>query len=198
MSRAGKEIKSMATETIEPVSRPSAYTTMILEVLGEDDPAEVQARTPAAVRQLLVDAGPLLRQRPDPGEWSVLELIGHIFDAELVVGARYRWILAENQPDIVPYDQDLWVARLDHNDAEPEELIAPFEALRAANLRLWQRIPVEDRARFGIHRERGPESYELTFRLLAGHDRFHLEQARATLGAVRAASGRLEATTEVR
>jgi hypothetical protein len=36
----------------------------------------------------------------------------------------------------------------------------------------------------GLHAERGPESYELTFRLLAGHDRFHLGQARRALDAL--------------
>ena len=62
-----------------------------------------------------------------------------------------------------------------------------FDALRRANLELWRRTPVEDRARFGVHDERGPESYELTFRLAAGHDRFHLAQARRTLAEVKAA-----------
>ena len=61
-------------------------------------------------------------------------------------------------------------------------MLAAFEALRAANLDLWRRTPVEQRSRFGLHRERGPESYELTFKLLAGHDRFHLDQARARTG----------------
>jgi len=37
-----------------------------------------------------------------------------------------------------------------------------------------------------MHRERGPESYDLTFRLAAGHDRVHLAQARRALTAVRA------------
>ena len=54
------------------------------------------------------------------------------------------------------------------------------------NLDLWARLPTEDRARIGLHRERGPESYELTFQLLAGHDRFHLAQAERALAEVRA------------
>jgi hypothetical protein len=39
-----------------------------------------------------------------------------------------------------------------------------------------------------MHAERGPESVDLTFRLMAGHDRFHLAQARRALDAVRASS----------
>jgi len=38
-----------------------------------------------------------------------------------------------------------------------------------------------ERARYGLHRERGPESYEMTFRLIAGHDWFHIDQAQAAL-----------------
>jgi hypothetical protein len=60
-----------------------------------------------------------------------------------------------------------------------------FEPLRAANLALWDRTPEEQRDRIGMHAERGPESYELTFRLIAGHDRFHLAQAERALDAVR-------------
>jgi hypothetical protein len=35
-----------------------------------------------------------------------------------------------------------------------------------------------------MHAERGPESFELLFRMLAGHDRFHMAQARRALDAV--------------
>lgn len=178
----------MADITIDPVASPSAYQTSLLALVGERDPAEIQAATPALVRALIADAGPHLRERPEANEWSVLELVGHIVDAELVVGGRYRWILSHDRPDILPYDQDLWATHLGHNEADPEELIAPFEALRIANLALWRRIPVEERARYGVHQERGPESYDMTFRLLAGHDLFHLDQARQTLATVRAAA----------
>jgi hypothetical protein len=35
-----------------------------------------------------------------------------------------------------------------------------------------------------MHSERGPESFDLTFNLAAGHDRFHLDQARRALAAL--------------
>src|SRR5713226_6965953 len=66
----------------------------------------------------------------------------------------------------------------------PGEL-SVFSALRAANLRLWRRSTAEDRERVAIHSERGPESYGLMFRMLAGHDRFHLHQMRETLRLLR-------------
>jgi DinB superfamily len=165
----------------DPVTDPLGYQRLLLSMLGEDDPAEAQRQTPPALRHLIVDAGSNLRSRPRPDEWSVLECVGHIVDGEIVSTGRYRWILAHDEPPLLPYDQDLWVERLGHRDAEPDELLALFDALRTANLGLWSRTPDSDRSRIGMHQERGPESFELTFRLIAGHDRLHVQQARRTL-----------------
>jgi hypothetical protein len=169
----------------DPVREAEAYRQSLLAALGGDDPAIAQGQTAAAIRALVAEAGPLLRARPEPGEWSVLECLGHIVDGELVIAGRYRWILAEDEPDIVGYDQALWVDGLRHNEDDVEELLSVFETLRAANIALWSRLSAADRARLGMHRERGPESIDLTFRLAAGHDRVHLDQARRALAAAK-------------
>jgi hypothetical protein len=175
------------TAFVDPVAQPNAYQELLLGFLGDADPAAVQAQTADVMRGLSADAGADLRTRPEPREWSVLECLAHIVDAELVISGRYRWILAHDQPEIVPYDQDLWVDRLHvpHADETPDELLAQFEPMRRANLNLWRRTPESERARYGVHRERGPESYELTFQLTAGHDLFHIDQARKALALVR-------------
>jgi hypothetical protein len=175
-----------AAGAVDPVASPEAYRRLILSYLGEDDPAVVQAATAAHMRELVRTAGERLRDRPEPTEWSVIECLGHLVDSEFVASARMRWILAEDEPEIVGYDQDRWVDGLRHRDDDPEELIMLFETLRASNLRLWAQTPVADRERFGRHTERGPESYGLIVRLGAGHDRFHLAQAERALAVVRA------------
>ncbi|HEY3428296.1 MAG TPA: DinB family protein, partial [Acidimicrobiia bacterium] len=93
-----------------------------------------------------------------------------------------------NRPKLPGYDQDLWVAKIHPSDESPDQLLALWRPLREANIRLWQRSRSEDRARVGIHEERGPESYDLTFRMLAGHDRFHLDQMSRTIAAIRGQS----------
>jgi hypothetical protein len=173
---------------IDPVANPTEYQALLLRFLGDQDPAEVQARTPDVVSGLVEEAGDLLRTRPAEKEWSVLELLGHLHDAELVVGGRYRWIIAHDEPPLAPYDQDLWVDRLHHNEGDPDQLLSGWRALRRANLDLWARSSPEERARVGMHAERGPESFDLTFRLLSGHDLFHLEQMTQTLATLRATS----------
>ena len=173
------------TQPIDPVSSPEAYRRSILAELGDDDPFEAQTAALTDVRELVAVAGDLVNRRPEPDEWSAIECLGHIVDSELIASVRYRWILAEDQPPLVGYDQHLWVSGLAHGLDDPALLVDLFSALRRSNLDLWARRPMADQARVGIHTERGPESYELTFRLIAGHDRVHLGQARRALDQIR-------------
>jgi hypothetical protein len=169
----------------DPVSEPQAYQEHLLSLLGEDDPAEVQARAPELWRSLVVEAGDRGQARPASTEWSVIECLGHALDAEVVSTARYRWVLAHDEPPLIGYDQDLWVDTLHAGrDEDPGELLRLLEPLRVANIELWSRSSEEDRARVGLHAERGRESFSLLFRMLAGHDRFHMAQARRALDAV--------------
>ncbi len=165
----------------DPVAEAAEYQRFLLAKLGDDDPAEVQAGTPGILRVIFDEAGDRLTVAPAPGQWSVLQTAGHMLDGEVVASARYRWIVAHDEPRLTGYDQDLWVERLHDDRDDPQEMLSMFAALRTANIGLWTRSSPAERARVGMHEERGPESYELTFRLMAGHDRNHLEQARRAL-----------------
>jgi DinB family protein len=168
----------------DPVAEPAAYQTFLLALLGDDDPASAQESTAAVLKELAKEAGNHLYQQPAPGEWSVGQVVAHLSDAEIAMSGRYRWILAHDEPALMGYDQDLWVERL-HDGKEPvEDLIEVFESLRKANVALWRRSGPKERARVGIHSERGPESFDLCFRMIAGHDRLHQGQIRRALEVV--------------
>lgn len=170
----------------DPIDDPRGYQRHLLGLLGDHDPAVVQHATPGAWHTMVDLAGPHLHAAPAQGEWSVFGCLAHMADAEIVMSGRYRWILAHDEPPLLGYDQDLWVQRL-HADTEAEsvaDLLASFTALREANVAMWRRSTDTDRARVGMHDERGPESYDLSFRMIAGHDRFHLQQAREALEVV--------------
>jgi hypothetical protein len=169
----------------DPVAEPAAYQQFLLGLLGDDDPAMAQESTAAKLKEQAKEAGVHLYQQPRPGEWSVGQVIAHLADAEIAMGGRYRWILAQDQPPLVGYDQELWVEKLHDEQDSVEDLIELFAALRKANIALWRRSGPAERARFGIHSERGPESYDLCFRMIAGHDRLHLGQISRALEVVR-------------
>lgn len=173
-------------DAISPTEDPSAYQAHLLGLAGPGDPGASLDAMSSELHALITRAGDDIRKRPAAGEWSVVEIVGHMLDAEVVVSTRVRWILSEDRPDLPGYDQDKWVEALAYRRADPVQLVSTWEALRRVNVELWRNTPAEHRYRVGVHRERGEESFELTLRLLAGHDRFHLDQGRHTLEQVRA------------
>lgn len=166
----------------DPVGDPQGYQRELLALLGGEDPRVVLAATLAALRD---DTAGLseerLCRRPAPNEWSVAELLGHLWDAEIAYSFRARAILAQDTPRLIGYDQDAWATL-----ARPAfgELLGAFSALRAANLSLVEMTPEELWDRHGIHEERGPLSLRLLTREIAGHDQAHLLQLRQTIAAV--------------
>jgi hypothetical protein len=181
----GREETTDTERSPDPVRDPKAYQDHLLGLLGDEDPALVLAGTPATLGTIAADAGADLPTRPEPTEWSVLECIAHLVDAEIVMSGRYRFVIAHDEPALPGYDQDLWVDRLHSKDEDVEPLLRLFEALRTANVALWNGSTQEQRDRIGVHAERGPESFELAFRMMAGHDRFHIAQAERALRAIR-------------
>src|SRR4029450_551047 len=143
--------------TPDPVAEAAEYQRYLTGLVGDDDPAEVQAGSAEAWREVIRSAGARVAERPEPDEWSVLECLGHVTDSELVVATRYRWIVARDDPPPAASDQALWVDRPHPNEDDPEVLLETFEALRAANLALWARSTGQERARGGPHTARGPE-----------------------------------------
>src|SRR5687768_9568407 len=67
----------------DPVEDPQAYQEHLLGLLGDDDPAGVQAKTPGEWRTLVHLAGPSLHEKPADGEWSVFGCLAHAVDAEV-------------------------------------------------------------------------------------------------------------------
>jgi hypothetical protein len=166
----------------DPVADPQGYQRELLALLGTNDPLEVLAATPATIQQRTMPlTTEVLDRRPAAGEWSVAELVGHLWDAEIAYAFRARLILTRDHPQLMGYDQEAW-ARL----ARPAvgELLAAFTALRTANLALIRGTPEALWDRLGIHEERGPTSFRLATETMAGHDRAHLLQLDQTIAAV--------------
>ena len=98
----------------DPIADPKAYQSYLIALVGPDDPAAVQEGTASTLRGLVDRAGADLGTRPEPSEWSVLQCLAHIVDAEIVMSGRYRFVLAQDEPPLVGYDQDRWVDALAH------------------------------------------------------------------------------------
>jgi hypothetical protein len=165
----------------------SQYTAAVLGLLGDRDPVEVLFQTPGLLGERVRDLSDDRVRTPEaPGKWSVVQVVEHLADSELVGGYRFRMIVAHDRPAITGYDQDRWATRLHYDQADVAQALELFRVLREANLRLIAHASPDDLRRVGVHSERGEESLQLLVRLYAGHDLLHLRQIhriRAAIGA---------------
>ncbi len=159
------------------MTTPSPYIQSLLDALGARDPLAVLAATPEALRQAVAGVSPAALDRPEaPGKWSLRQVVQHLADSELVGGFRFRMILTHDRPPIPAYDQDIWIGRLHQHDTDLDVTLAEFTTIRRGNLRLLSHATPAERARVGVHSERGEESLDFLIRMYAGHDLVHLRQ----------------------
>jgi hypothetical protein len=154
-----------------------AYVRALLEMLGSRDPLDVLEEQVSWLEARVRDVTDATLRRPEaPGKWSVIEVLQHLADTELVVGFRGRMVLSEDRPALQGYDQDRWAATGRYRSVPLDIAVSQLTSLRAANLRLWRSLSREELQRVGIHSERGDESIIHMLRLSGGHDLVHRRQ----------------------
>ena len=153
------------------------YTRALLDLLGDRDPLAVMAELIPWVDQRVRGLDDARLRRPEkPGKWSVLEVLQHLADTELVYGYRMRMVLTNDTPPLPGYDQDVWAREFHYRELPLAEALAQLGALRTANLRLYRSLGAEQRERAGLHSERGPERVEHILRMIGAHDLVHRRQ----------------------
>src|SRR5581483_3058414 len=95
----------------------------------------------------------VLRFKPAPDKWCILEIMGHLADIEIVYAYRIRQMLADEKPVIAPMDQDAWARNLGYMQSTAAELMATYGLNRHANLQLLRRVKAEDLQKSAFHPE---------------------------------------------
>ncbi len=144
------------------------------------DPIKLQRSAPAKFARAIQGLNAKqMRRRPTSGKWSIIEILGHLHDTEVVYGYRNRLSLSEPGAVILGYDQAEFVKQLRHQRADAKRLIAQIRALREGNLDTVLRVPRRNWKRYGMHNERGRQTVRRNIEMIAGHDLNHLDQIRA-------------------
>lgn len=166
------------SQSSDPVQGDTpAYTKSMMDYLGDREPFSVFEETPSALRAAATAVPEdKLRLLEAPGKWSVLNVVQHLAHVELVLGSRYRIVLAEEGSPLAAMDPDLWIANLFPDEFGLEEALTDFANLRAMNLRLLRRVKGNQWERYGIHSQRGKETLATMVRMYAAHDLYHLYQ----------------------
>ena len=128
----------------------------------------------------LDDATANRKLQSDHGEhWSPREIVGHLTDAERAHRRFMETVASGNPPAKVEgFDLDAWNAGRVAKRAQQTlvELIAAFEAERAATLAFLATVPPDAWPLRGYHAALGERSVEEVARIIGLHERMHLQE----------------------
>ena len=118
-----------------------------------------------------------LRYKPASDKWSILEILSHLADIEIVYAYRLRQMLADKKPVIAPMDQEAWAKSLGYMETPAPELIALYGLNRHHNLRLLRRLKPADLEKAAYHPEHNKHvTVADIVEMMSGHGRSHLAQ----------------------
>lgn len=165
---------------------------------------------PALLRQAWAEVPPEARQwRPAPGKWeapspqaeasgrdaqrpvrwSAHEVIVHCADSEAYGHTRIRLVLAEAEPLIVGYDENVWARTFDYHAHDVELAFRTIEAVRANTAACLRRLPESAFNKVGRHTHSGTYTDGDWFKIYAEHLEVHAAQIRRNIAAWEAQRG---------
>ena len=139
---------------------------------------EAAEKSPKEIAAAVSGLAPeVLRRKPAPDKWSILEILGHLADIEIVYGYRLRQMLADDKPVIAPMNQEAWAKKLGYMETPAPELVALYGLNRHHNLRLLRRLKLEDLGKSAFHPEiQGNVTVETLVNRMSTHGASHLAQ----------------------
>jgi len=156
---------------------PQEYTKRILGFVTGKEPLEVQCETANTLAKLIKPLSKKqLSQNPDPGKWSITEILAHLADSEIVLSWRMRLVICQNGAPMQAADQNVWAQTLDYAGQDPKVSLGIFRVLRENNLRMLEVLHEKLWENYGMHSEHGKQTLAHIVRMYAGHDLNHLAQ----------------------
>jgi hypothetical protein len=133
--------------------------------------------TPVVLRALVdgvEEAG--LQRRPGPGEWAIIEVVAHLADTEERALGRVRRMLAEDNPQLEPFDQEALAVQRRYLELDLQTELARLEQLRSQHLAPLDTLDAPGWERTGRHGEHGKLTVELYETHVAAEEVDHLAQ----------------------
>lgn len=120
--------------------------------------------------------------RPEPGAWSLTEIVCHLRDVEREINLRrLQVILQEQNPFIPGVDSDSWAIKRDYFHQDGPEALDEFLEARISTLEMLDRLTADDWNRPCRHAIFGPTELREIVHITAGHERLHGRQVYQTL-----------------
>jgi DinB family protein len=121
----------------------------------------------------------ILRRKPAPEKWSMLEIGCHLRDVERLFVERYGKMATQDRPSLRMVNQDDLAVRLKYNEDDPSAALREFRSLREETVRLLGALAHQSWERVGLHPKRGEFSIAAHMHMHVCHDTNHVNQIRA-------------------
>ncbi|HEX6655827.1 MAG TPA: DinB family protein [Candidatus Limnocylindria bacterium] len=118
----------------------------------------------------------VVRARPAPGEWAIVEVVAHLADTEERALARTRAMLEEEEPALPAYDPAALAEERNYIAMALGGEIERFRALRGEQARLLGSLTDGQWQRSGTHEEHGRITVQQLAAHTAGEDADHFVQ----------------------
>ena len=125
-----------------------------------------------------------LMKSPIAGEWSAAFVLHHMADGELHFATRFLNNLAENNPDIFPFNEDIYPDRINYAKRDPLASLAAIEGVHQVISDVLTNIPDQDWKRTSVHIERGQMTLTDIVETVSGHSKAHEGQLKSIIGAL--------------
>ena len=122
----------------------------------------------------------------DVGRWSIQQVVIHLMDADLIGADRMKRIIAEDNPQLIGYDESKFVANLFYDDQSIDDAVKILDLNRRQFATVLRKLPDAAFTRPGMHNERGRVTLA---QMLQGYVE-HLEHHLKFIHAKRAAMGK--------
>jgi len=114
------------------------------------------------------------------GKWSVKQVLGHVCDAERIMGYRALRFARADKTEIEGFEQDDYVVAANSNARSTSELLAELKSVRGATLSLLESLTTAESERSGTANGKSISVRALAY-VIAGHAQHHLELLRKQL-----------------
>ncbi|KPV61398.1 hypothetical protein QJ48_00280 [Paenibacillus sp. A3] len=117
-----------------------------------------------------------LRFMPAPDKWSIHEILIHLADSELVSTQRLKKVLAEDEPLLTSWEQDVWAKSLGYERQDREQYLLLFQMLRAHMQPVLAHLTAEQAERVGVYEDGARFTFRQMLEYRVKHVRIHLVQ----------------------
>lgn len=119
--------------------------------------------------------------RPKPDDWNMVQVVGHLADAERLFASRALWFARNETAPLPSFDPDVFMSAVDFEQLGWATVLADLDVVRAGTLALLRTFSEAAWLRRGVASNNLMSVRAMAY-IIAGHELHHLADFRQRYG----------------